>query len=58
MNLRENDARAKMCPMTGRMCEASQCMLWQWDEPMIEGPDSYVSEPGPTGHCGLEQPRG
>lgn len=35
------------------LCIGSACMAWQWDELMHDGPDSYISEPGPTGHCGL-----
>ena len=33
-------------------CIGSKCMWWQWTKPMINGLDSYVSEPGPTGFCG------
>ena len=53
----ENEARQAVCPYRfGRnqpYCLASLCMAWRWNEPMINGPDSYVSEPGPTGYCGL-----
>lgn len=59
MNVTEKQARQKLCPVhsAGRpdeKCSASDCMMWQFDVPMsIDAPDSYVSEPGPTGHCGL-----
>ncbi len=53
MNLREVDAKTKFCPVIGDACRGSACFLWEWDEPLFDGPDSYVSEPGPTGHCGL-----
>ncbi len=55
MNVREVDARTMLCPLTKDRCIASGCMLWQWDEPLLEGPDSYISDPPPTGHCGLIQ---
>lgn len=58
MNLPEKEARTKRCPIqsAGKQttnCCASDCMLWEFDEAMFDGPDSYVSEPGPTGHCGM-----
>lgn len=61
MNLTEKQARKKLCPMMSGntsasgmvQCVGSHCFLWQFDEPLHDGPDSYVSEPGPTGHCGL-----
>jgi len=59
MNIREADADKLLCPWLSLLrgeqtnCKGSRCMLWQFDEQMIDGPDSYVSEPGPTGHCGL-----
>lgn len=61
MNITEEQAKKKICPImsanlsaTGVIrCEGSDCMLWEWDEAMFEGQDSYISEPGPTGHCGL-----
>ena len=34
-------------------CIASGCMMWRWNEPLFDGPDSYISEPGPEGYCGL-----
>ena len=34
-------------------CIGSGCMMWRWNEPLFDGPDSYVSEPGPEGYCGL-----
>lgn len=61
MNLPEEKAKLLMCPILSagqggcQQCEGSACFLWQWDEPMFDGPDSYVSEPGPTGHCGLSR---
>ena len=36
-----------------RVCVSSACMAWRWAERMIDGPDSYVSEPAPKGYCGL-----
>jgi hypothetical protein len=33
-------------------CIGSQCMGWRFNEFMFNGPDSYVSEPGPLGYCG------
>lgn len=36
-----------------RVCCGSQCMAWRWSETMVKGPDSYISEPGPKGYCGL-----
>lgn len=58
MNLREVDAKKKICPIMSagkpdEYCVASKCMLWQFDEPMFDGPDSFVSDPPPTGHCGM-----
>ena len=62
MNVTENIAKKKLCPMAHAFladgayqpkCVGSECMLWQWDEPLFEGPDSYISDPPPTGHCGL-----
>jgi hypothetical protein len=53
MNLREVDAKTKLCPVIRDNCHGSACFLWEWDEPLFDGPDSYVAEPGPTGHCGL-----
>ncbi len=35
-----------------RICIGSACMAWCWDVGMYNGVDSYVSDPGPTGHCG------
>jgi hypothetical protein len=34
-------------------CLGSDCMAWRWTQPMFDGPDSYISEPGPKGYCGL-----
>ncbi len=58
-------ARTKQCCVTGcgktdpihdstgiRYCIGSQCMGWRWTEIMIDGRDSYISEPGPKGYCG------
>jgi hypothetical protein len=28
-------------------------MGWRWTEYLYDGPDSYRSEPGPKGYCGL-----
>jgi hypothetical protein len=28
-------------------------MAWRWTEVLHDGPDSYLSEPGPTGYCGM-----
>ncbi len=66
MNVTEAKARTKICPFRRisegeetyglaviPRCCASDCMLWEFDEPMFDGPDSYVAEPGPTGHCGM-----
>lgn len=53
MNKTDAEAKKKCCPLTGKNCLGSQCMLWEWDEDLFEGADSYISEPGPTGHCGL-----
>ncbi len=36
-----------------RFCVGSKCMGWRWCEPLIDGPDSYQSEPGPKGYCGV-----
>ena len=36
-----------------RYCIGSRCMAWRWTEPMVDGPDSYQSEPKPVGFCGL-----
>ena len=64
MNVTEKNAALFWCPRTtmGRSkgdhhhplqrCIASSCMWWKWDEELYDGPDSYVSEPPPTGHCG------
>jgi len=60
----EKEARKKLCcgPKNcgiyleideARVCCGSQCMAWQWCEVMTDGPDSYISEPGPKGYCGL-----
>lgn len=58
MNLPEKEARQKICPVMSAgkpktYCIASECMLWEFDERMFDGPDSYISEPGPVGHCGM-----
>ncbi len=60
MNVTEAQAQHKLCPImsAGKQtthCEGSACMMWQWDEALMLNPpdDSYISEPGPTGHCGL-----
>ncbi len=37
-------------------CIGSECIAWRWTEPLIDGPDSYQSEPKPTGYCGLAGP--
>lgn len=37
---------------SGRFCIGAKCMAWQFDVDLYAGPDSYVAEPGPTGHCG------
>ena len=56
----EKQARTKWCPLTvitesnpGNHCIGSDCMLWRWEVALFDGPDSYVSEPGPRGFCGL-----
>jgi hypothetical protein len=36
-----------------RYCETTMCMGWRWCEVLVKGPDSYISEPGPKGYCGL-----
>ena len=64
MNVTEKQASKKACPKAHAFladgayqpaCIGSDCMLWEFDVPMFEGPDAYVAEPGPTGHCGLKQ---
>lgn len=66
MNVTEEIARTKRCPKAHAFladgahqptCIGSECMLWEFGVPMFDGPDSYVAEPGPTGHCGLVQQR-
>lgn len=57
MNVTVHEAMKLVCPVmsSGKqetLCMGNACMWWQYDEPMFDGPDSYVSEPGPTGHCG------
>ena len=37
-------------------CIGSECMAWRWTEPLTDGPDSYQSEPKPTGYCGRAGP--
>jgi len=53
----ENESKDKLCPLMAcrpmSFCVGSNCMAWRWNEPMFNGEDSYVSEPGPTGYCGL-----
>ncbi len=34
------------------MCIGSACMGWRWADLLVNGPDSYQSEPGPKGYCG------
>jgi len=59
MNARtEAQAERLHCPMQfgkdcGGACLSSRCMAWRWTEVLVDGPDSYKSEPGPTGYCGL-----
>lgn len=59
MNVTEGKARTMVCPILSigkdipAVCTASTCVWWEFDEPMFDGPDSYVAEPGPTGHCGV-----
>lgn len=36
-----------------RYCIGARCMAWRFTEELFKGPDSYQSEPGPTGYCGL-----
>lgn len=62
MNVTEATAKEMICPIisAGRednLCRGSGCMMWQWDVPLMLNPpeDSYLSEPGPTGHCGLTE---
>lgn len=43
----------KWCPLMRVKCVGSACMLWRWAEPLTDGPDSYLAEPGPLGFCGL-----
>ncbi len=63
MNVTEKVAGTKRCPRAHAfladgayqpMCIGSECMLWEFDEQMFDGPDSYVSDPPPTGHCGMK----
>jgi hypothetical protein len=63
----EKQASKKWCPMyrlsagspdTSRdnrtgTCIGSSCMAWRWTEPLVDGPNSYQSEPKPEGYCGL-----
>ena len=56
----EREAKNKRCPRpapfvldNGGWCIGSNCMAWRWCETMVNGPDSYISEPGPKGYCGL-----
>jgi len=59
--MNEAQMRAKVCPIMSsgevntdfQKCVGSACALWEWNEPLYNGPDSYVSEPGPEGGCGL-----
>lgn len=57
--LTEKQARERWCPLVGHRnknqatCMASACMAWRFTEQLTDGPDSYQSEPGPTGYCGL-----
>lgn len=63
MNVTEKDAgKLRCCGPEGcgtveddgkRYCIGSGCMAWNWTEKMVNGPDSYISEPGPKGYCGL-----
>lgn len=58
MNVTEQKAKTMICPIVSTpdkliKCTGSICMMWQFDEEMFDGPDSYVSDPGPLGHCGL-----
>ena len=56
----ENAKNTKVCPIingAGHMCHGSDCMMWTWNEPLFEGPDSYISDPPPLGHCGMTHPQ-
>ena len=58
VNATDKVAKTKLCPImaalgSGSNCRGSACFLFEFDEELFEGPDSYVAEPGPTGHCGL-----
>ncbi len=58
----EEQAKRHNCPLVARdinestRCIGSACMAWRWTEHLFDGPDSYVSEPGPKGYCGLAGP--
>ena len=51
----EKEAQEMVCPGLTNvdLCMGSKCMAWRWCETMVNGPDSYISEPGPKGYCGL-----
>ena len=57
MLLTTEEARTKSCPQyspdLARDCTGSDCMAWRWGQALIEGPDSYMSDPAPKGYCGL-----
>ena len=58
MLITEKEANKRVCPLVSSsgqpyVCEASNCMAWRWEIEMYAGPDSYMSEPGPKGYCGL-----
>ena len=40
-------------PIQDQQCVGSMCMAWRFAEILVDGPDSYQSEPGPKGYCGL-----
>ena len=62
MNVTEKQAKKLWCPRDPNpdrqfVCLGAGCVWWQWDVPMVDGADSYVAEPPPTGHCGAASNR-